>query len=354
MPDAWTASSTYARVRTRLIAAVLAVLGVAMVVWGANLVGISVLNLLGRTFPLLLAGPIGLILGGSALIDQGLAALLGVGIGVGLLLAGSALFFHAISVFIGSARPARQAADADDSPPGDGLASLAELMSTSNDPAATSGRRKWSRTRVGLTAAAGAVIVTGLGAATLASVASELTPAYSSGPATGDPAAREATFEEFLATGPYPLVTDIAGWRTTRVTASGGPTESWIVTDAGGVVLVEAGASLTGQFAAYPCWRLVDPYSTPDTSLTFADYADRCVPEGAGWRALDGSGVAFVRDESLVIVRATSPADAGWPGASRPASAAEIERIVPRLQSIGVDELREFTIENWLGPQGLG
>jgi hypothetical protein len=154
----------------------------------------------------------------------------------------------------------------------------------------------------------------------------------------------EEKLEYFEAYGVIPLVTDLDGWSNPLVRATGGDAITWMRSDTGAVadVLVSGNVDEATIDAHFGCtWIHRDGDSNtpaPDGSYEW------CVHTGNQWARPDGTGVAFIRDGTLVTLNAGDDFDIRDTAGARSATAEEVAALFGSLRQMTAAEVDEHIV----------
>jgi hypothetical protein len=152
---------------------------------------------------------------------------------------------------------------------------------------------------------------------------------------------REENLEYFRASGVIPLVTDLDGWSNPLVRATGGDAMTWMKSDAGAVadVLVTGHVDAATLDARFPCtWIHREGDSNTETPDGMYDW---CVRTAAGWERPDGTGIAFIRDGTLVTLNAGDDFDIRDTDGQRPATPEEVAALFGSLRPMTTAEVEK-------------
>jgi hypothetical protein len=155
---------------------------------------------------------------------------------------------------------------------------------------------------------------------------------------------RQDNLEYFDTYGVLPLVTDLDGWSNPLVRATGGDAITWMKSDTGAVadVLVSGHVDEATMDARFGCtWIHRD--GDNNTPLPDGTY-EWCVHTGSQWARPDGTGIAFIRDNTLVTLNAGDDFDIRDTAGDRPATAQEVAALFGSLREMTDAEVNEHII----------
>ncbi len=152
---------------------------------------------------------------------------------------------------------------------------------------------------------------------------------------------RKENLEYFRAFGVIPLVTDLDGWSNALVRATGGDALTWMKSDTGAVadVLVSGNVDQATMDALFGCtW--IHREGDSNTQLPDGTY-EWCVHTGTQWARPDGTGVAFIRDGTLVTLNAGDDFDIRDTDGQRPATPEEVAALFGSLRPMTTAEVEK-------------
>lgn len=174
-------------------------------------------------------------------------------------------------------------------------------------------------------------------------------PAESAAVERAEAAAEEldAARAQWLASGRFPLVTDLPGWSNVEVRATGSDAETWVRSEAGAVARIITQWDTPAPDALAPCNFIGGPALEWDRG--HGQLPTWCINSGNRWERSDGSAV-FVFDEGTTTwITAHGGYEAERVGGTEPASAQDIAALFGSLRTMSHEDAERYLLPTFDG-----
>jgi hypothetical protein len=164
----------------------------------------------------------------------------------------------------------------------------------------------------------------------------------------------EAALDVRVATATLPAITEGDGSRIWDVQPTEYVSIVWAISAENSAMRIDTvGPSTDSGRKELACWMLVQDVGSFDESVTMEQYAGVCEEVAPGrWEETDGTGIALLVDDQLVLLRIPDQDTAEAIGAERGATTPELSDAAGRLRIISREELREYLLVSPVDSEG--
>ncbi|MEV7692733.1 hypothetical protein AB0N73_05325 [Microbacterium sp. NPDC089189] len=157
----------------------------------------------------------------------------------------------------------------------------------------------------------------------------------------------DAARSAFLASARFPLVTDLPGWSTVEVRATGSDAATWMRSDSGAVARVIVQWDVPNPDPHAPCNLIGGPGL--DWDRGFEEFPSWCVRTGDQWARADGTAVYVLDAGTALWIIGLDGYDAERVGGTTAADAEDIALLIPSLHPMARTDVETHILPTYDG-----